>query len=110
MSERVSLNICPRFNKAFKLLGKKWNGLIIDVLMKSPMRFCELTDNVEGISDRLLIERLNELAAENIVIREIVQDGQHEVAIYRLTDKGEELAPVFSELHDWASKWMEPEE
>ena len=26
--------LCPKFEKAFSILGKKWNGLIIDVLLE----------------------------------------------------------------------------
>ena len=61
--------ICPRYEHAIQLLGKRWTGLILDTLMGGPKRFCELTTEVEGLSDRVLSDRLRELELEGIIER-----------------------------------------
>ncbi len=39
--EVMDFSLCPKFEKGFQILGKKWNGLIIDVLLEGgPQRFC----------------------------------------------------------------------
>ena len=31
---QTEFTLCPKFEKTFSILGKKWNGLIIDVLLE----------------------------------------------------------------------------
>ena len=39
--------LCPKFEKAFSILGKKWNGLIIDVLLEDgKQRFVDLAKKI----------------------------------------------------------------
>ncbi len=38
--------MCPRYEHAIQLLGKRWTGLLLDTLMTGPKRFCELTSAV----------------------------------------------------------------
>ena len=75
MSEGVQkeLGICPKFSKTFGILGRKWNGLIIDVLLEDgPQRFKNLASKISKCSDRILVERLRELENEEII--ETLQD------------------------------------
>jgi DNA-binding HxlR family transcriptional regulator len=51
-------HMCPRYEHATQLLGKRWTGLLLDALMQGSCRFCELTSLVEGLSDRVLSDRL----------------------------------------------------
>ncbi|KRN33195.1 MarR family transcriptional regulator [Liquorilactobacillus mali] len=95
---------CPRFEKTFGILGRKWNGLIIDVLLtEGPLRFRDLANKVDKCSDRVLVERLKELEEEGLLERVIYEDSCRPV--YSLTERGEDLHCVMSELHDWAKKW-----
>ena len=49
-----SFVLCPKFEKSFSILGKKWNGLIIDVLLeRGPQRFGELKEKIPMLSDRV---------------------------------------------------------
>ena len=57
--------ICPKFEKTFSILGKKWTGLIIEVLMDGDKRFKELAAQIPNVSDRVLVERLKELVGLN---------------------------------------------
>src|SRR5579859_2320551 len=97
--------MCPRYEHAIQMLGKRWTGLILDSLMDGPRRFCELTATVEGLSDRVLSDRLRELEAEDIVERVVYPQIPVRVE-YRLTEKGHDLKPVTQAIHAWAQEWI----
>src|SRR5438128_11858764 len=99
-------NICPRYEHAIQLLGKRWTGLLLDTLLEGPQRFCELTAAVEGLSDRVLSDRLRELEQEGIVERIVYPQIPVRVE-YRLTEKGRALKPVVDAIHKWAERWIE---
>src|SRR6184192_3135641 len=86
-------SICPRYEQAIHLLGKRWTGLLLYALLEGPRRFCELTATVEGLSDRVLSDRLRELELEGVVERVVYPHIPVRVE-YQLTDKGHDLAPV----------------
>ncbi len=98
-------SICPRYEHAIQLLGKRWTGLLLDALMEGPRRFCELTATVEGLSDRVLSARLRELEVEGVVERIVYPQIPVRVE-YKLTEKGLALKPVVEAIHEWAEKWV----
>ena len=51
------------------MVGKRWTGAILFVLMDGPPRFSEFKKLVPDLSDRLLSERMKELEAKGIVER-----------------------------------------
>jgi DNA-binding HxlR family transcriptional regulator len=99
--------MCPRYEHASQILGKRWTGLLIYALMGGPKRFCELTALVEGLSDRVLSDRLRELEAEGIVNRIVYPQIPVRVE-YQLTEKGRALQPVVDAIQSWASEWVSP--
>lgn len=99
--------LCPKFEYTFAILGKKWNGLIIEVLIEAgggPLRFVDLSNSIEGVSDRVLTERLKELEAHTIIQRPGGTDNVR--AGYCLTDKGRALESVMHEVQTWADEWV----
>jgi DNA-binding HxlR family transcriptional regulator len=105
ISTTQTYQMCPRYEHAIQLLGKRWTGLILDSLMDGPRRFCELTATVEGLSDRVLSDRLRELESEGIVERVVYPQIPVRVE-YRLTEKGLDLRPVVQSIHVWAEQWI----
>ncbi|WP_159723764.1 winged helix-turn-helix transcriptional regulator [Enterococcus sp. CSURQ0835] len=106
----TEFSLCPKFEKAFSILGKKWNGLIIDVLLEDgPQRFVDLTAKIPNVSDRVLTERLKELELEGLVGRSIACENQKRMD-YCLTDKGYALKQVITELHVWGETWITDQE
>ena len=99
-------NMCPRYERAFDVLGKKWTGLILRILMGGPRRFCEFRQQVPEMSDRLLSERLKELEDEGIVLRK-VYDTKPVLIEYELTDKGRALEQTILAVQNWAEAWVE---
>jgi DNA-binding HxlR family transcriptional regulator len=98
--------VCPYFHEAVELIGKRWTGAIVHVLLPGPMRFCEISQSIPEISDRLLSMRLRELEAEQIVAREVL-DGAPVRVEYELTPKGRALRPAIEALEDWGREWVE---
>ncbi|MDT2011451.1 winged helix-turn-helix transcriptional regulator [Carnobacterium divergens] len=107
--EERQKTICPKFEQTFSILGKKWMGLIIDVLLEGPQRFKDMAAKIPSVSDRVLVERLKELEQAGIVTRTVYPDSPVRVA-YSLTEKGESLKPVMDEVQCWADKWIDSEE
>jgi DNA-binding HxlR family transcriptional regulator len=97
---------CPRLHEAVELVGKRWSGAIIAVLLEGgSMRFSEIAQAIPQLSDRLLSERMKELEARGIVERHVHADSPVRVE-YELTDMGRELAPALAELKGWAHRWL----
>jgi DNA-binding HxlR family transcriptional regulator len=92
-------------SRVFLLLGKRWTGPIVSVLVDQPAHFADLRRAVPGISERMLSDRLTELGAAGLVVRE-VDDGPPLRVLYRLTDAGAALKPALQELGDWAAKHL----
>jgi DNA-binding HxlR family transcriptional regulator len=96
---------CSLYHRAVELVGKRWTGAILLVLMDGPLRFSEVKLLVPDLSDRLLSERLKELEAEGIVERRV--EPGHPVRVeYGLTDKGRALEPAVRALKRWANSWL----
>jgi DNA-binding HxlR family transcriptional regulator len=94
------------FHEAVELLGKRWTGAIVHVLLAGPMRFSTITHAVPQISDRLLSMRLKELEVAGIVSRH-VQEGAPVRVEYGLTAKGQALEPTLTALRTWACDWLQ---
>jgi DNA-binding HxlR family transcriptional regulator len=100
--------LCAQFHRASELIGRRWTGAIIFVLLKSRCRFATLRDAIPDITDRMLSDRLQELEAEGIVERTVIPDTPVRVE-YALTKKGKALAVAFDAIADWAHKWSTDE-
>ena len=97
---------CPRLHEAVELIGKRWSGAIIVVLLEGgAMRFSEIAQAIPQLSDRLLSERMKELEARGIVERHVTPDSPVRVE-YELTAMGRELAPALAALKGWAHRWL----
>lgn len=99
---------CPRFHHAVELVGRRWTGAILRAMLSGRVRFSDLAATVPGLSDRLLSERLKELAAEGLIERTVGGEGGR--VEYHLTRKGLELTPVIEALSEWAETWVEVDE
>src|SRR4051794_41301370 len=65
---------CHKYHSAVELIGKRWTGAILFVLMDGPLRFSEVKQLVPELSDRLLSERMKELESEGLVERHVIDD------------------------------------
>jgi DNA-binding HxlR family transcriptional regulator len=97
---------CSLYHRAVELVGKRWTGAILLVLLDGPAHFSQIRHLVPDLSDRLLSERLKELEAEGIVERSVL-DGSPVRVEYAVTDKGRALQPTVRELKSWANQWLD---
>jgi len=100
------LALCGRFHRAIELIGRRWTGAIVFLLLRSRCRYATLRDAVPDITDRMLSERLQELEEEGIVERTVVPDTPVRVE-YALTKKGRDLANAIDAMAAWAERWIE---
>ena len=96
---------CGLYHRAVELIGKRWSGAIVLVLLDGPLHFSGIRELVPELSDRLLSERLKELEAEGIVERRVL-DGSPVRTEYSLTEKGEALEPSVRAIQGWAKSWL----
>jgi DNA-binding HxlR family transcriptional regulator len=102
-ARRKNRSLCP-LNVSLEILGDRWTLLIVrDLMLKGRNTFREFLDGGENIASNVLADRLTQLEAHGIVERRPnVGDGRSH--IYRLTEKGIELAPVLLEMIVWAAQ------
>lgn len=96
--------MCPRFENAFELLGKRWTGLIIRTLLNGQNRFSDIEEAIPNMSARMLTERFKELEKEGIIMRKVYPETPVRIE-YELTEKGRDLQSVMDEIQKWAEKW-----
>jgi DNA-binding HxlR family transcriptional regulator len=96
---------CPLYHEAVELVGRRWTGAILQVLMDGPLRFSEIAQAIPELSDRLLSERMKELESRGIVERN-VHSGPPLRVEYQLSRMGRELEPALAELGRWAQRWL----
>jgi DNA-binding HxlR family transcriptional regulator len=101
--------LCPRFHKAVELVGARWTGAIIHLLLAGRARFTELRLAIPDMSDRMLSERLRELEAEGVVERTVIPEVPVRIE-YGLTDKGRALQSALDAIGKWAERWVSAEE
>jgi DNA-binding HxlR family transcriptional regulator len=97
--------LCPRFHEAVELIGRRWSGAVIRLLIDGRRRYSDLRDAVPDISDRMLSERLKELEVAGIV-RRIVSTRAPVRVEYELTEKGRALETPLRAISEWASEWI----
>ena len=100
--------LCTKFHRASELIGRRWTGAIIFVLLERRCRFAVLRQAIPDITDRMLSDRLQELEAEGIVERTVVPETPIRVE-YSLSQKGRALAGAIEAISKWADKWVELE-
>jgi DNA-binding HxlR family transcriptional regulator len=96
---------CPRYHRAVELIGRRWTGAVIRVLLGGRARYHELRDAIPDISDRMLAERLRELEREGVIDRVVIPETPVRVE-YELTEKGRALEPVVRAISVWAERWV----
>ena len=98
--------LCPRYHHAVEIIGRRWSGAILRVMLDGATRFSEIKHAVPDINDRMLSERLKELEAEGLIARNVQATTPVKVE-YRLTPMGAALEPVLDTIGHWATSWLE---
>jgi DNA-binding HxlR family transcriptional regulator len=99
--------VCAIYHQAVELIGKRWTGAIVSILMRGPVRFNVLVSAVPGMSERLCADRLRELETAGLVSRRVLP-GPPVGVEYALTEAGQDLNEAIEALGKWAHRWLEP--
>jgi len=107
--QKVNFGRCP-IDSLLRLLSGPWTMYILWILSHSgPTRFGALKRQVEGISTKVLTERLRMLQAAEIIYREYEPTVPPQ-ATYGLTERGQELIGVLQQMNALAQRWYAPEQ
>ncbi|MBP2160365.1 MULTISPECIES: helix-turn-helix domain-containing protein [Asticcacaulis] len=88
---------CP-LASVLDIIGDKWTLVIMRDMLAGKTRFSEFLDSPEGLSPRVLSQRLSFLESQGMIQK--VQAGRTHPA-YVLTDKAMELKEVGIRLAEW---------
>lgn len=97
--------MCPKYESAAEILGKKWTGLIIRVMLGGPKRFRDIKEQIPEMSDKMLTDRMKELEAAGILTRTVYPEMPVRIE-YELTEKGHNLEEVILSIQSWGESWM----
>ena len=98
------LKSCP-IETTFRIIGKRWTVLIIREMFRGQKQFNRFMENIEGISPKVLTERLRELEHFGIIRRKIVSEYPVKIE-YSLTDLGKGFEPVLLSAASFSMKYM----
>ncbi|MGA5124712.1 winged helix-turn-helix transcriptional regulator [Streptomyces pseudogriseolus] len=103
--ERSSIHddTCPRFQEVLETVGRRWTGSILMAAAQGATRFGEYRAVIDGISDRLLSQRLKELENEGLIRRTVVPSTPVQIT-YTLSPLGEELLEALQPLVRWSTR------
>lgn len=86
----------------FDHITGRWTPLILVKLAEGPLRFYELRDQIGGISEKVLSEKLRLLTRDGLVDRTVEPATPPRVS-YALTGTGHSLAEPLRELMRWVA-------
>jgi DNA-binding HxlR family transcriptional regulator len=86
------------------ILGRKWHPVLLyHLLTDGPLGFSALKRRIDGISSKMLSESLSVLEENGVVTRELLSDQPVRVE-YTLTERGEALEGVITEMVHWGAE------
>ena len=87
---------CP-IARSLSVVGDRWTLLILRDCFLGKTRF-DMFQQSLGLTRHVLAERLAKLVETGVLTKEAYAKGRYD---YRLTARGNALAPVLSALFDW---------
>lgn len=103
MLTKEEMPACP-VATTVALIGSKWKLLIIRNLLARPWRFNELKKDLEGISQKVLTDRLRSMEADGIITRTVYPEVPPRVE-YVLTELGKSLKPILDSMRAWGEAY-----
>ena len=87
------------------IFNDRWKLAIIWHLLDNDMRFKDLHETINEITQKTLTVKLKELEEKNIIHREVYAEVPPKV-VYSLTDCGKRLKPVLQEMYKWGITYV----
>lgn len=95
---------CPS-RQALDRIGDRWTILVVGSLADGPLRYTELAQRIEGISQKMLTQTLRGLERDGLLTRTVHPVIPPHVE-YELTDLGRTLSAPIAALERWALDHM----
>ena len=93
-------------NTAVDVVGGKWKPLILWVLSEGPRRTGELRRELDGVSEKVLVQQLRELERDGVVHRAVHAEVPPRV-VYSLTGAGAALERALRPLGEWGDEYRD---
>ena len=104
MKNKLEKYNCP-VGITMNVVGGKYKVIIIWFLYQNKvLRYSELQRMIKGVTPKMLISQLRELEEDKIISRKVYPIVPPKVE-YSLTEKGESLLPILSEMKKWGEKY-----
>ncbi|WP_181684649.1 winged helix-turn-helix transcriptional regulator [Halorhabdus salina] len=101
--EEQNAAACP-IVEAVEQIGSQWRLIVLYDLAEGEQRFNELKRST-GASSRTLSRVLDDLEDAGLVDRRV--EDRPIATYYSLTEKGQALCPIFTDLEGWADEWVD---
>jgi DNA-binding HxlR family transcriptional regulator len=104
-NKQIALQSCP-VTYIMNKIGGHWKPIILYHLLSGSKRYSEIKKSMPHISEKMLIQHLKQLEADNLLIRE-AKPVVPPFVTYTLTEAGMELEPVIDAMAVWSLKDMD---
>lgn len=101
---RAAVADLNRVTQALEMLAPRWSVWTLMTLSDQPLRYTEIKPRLAVLADGQISLRLKTLTADGLVARDAVSVRN---VSYRLTDRGQAIAPVLRELAAWGDSRLE---
>ena len=81
-------------------LTGRWSTLILVSLRDGPLRFSEVRERIDGISEKVLSQKLRTLVRDGFISRTVLPSTPPQVS-YRLTELGRGVSQPLRQLFRW---------
>lgn len=95
---------CP-LDAALQAIGGKWKGIILFHLAGGKLRFNQLQKSIGTVTERMLIRQLRELERDKLITRTVYPVVPPKVE-YEITEFGQTLIPLLTQLNQWGRDYM----
>ncbi|MFB7493445.1 winged helix-turn-helix transcriptional regulator [Streptomyces sp. NPDC056161] len=85
----------------------RWGIWVLISLRSNDLRFYELRESIQGISEKMLAQTLRALVQDGLVWREVEPTTPPQVT-YGLTEFGREVGEPLTDLFDRITRWLPP--
>ena len=103
-NKAYALTQCP-VTYLMEKIGSYWKPIIIYHLSTGDKRYGELKRAIPAITEKMLIQHLKQLEADELIVRE-AKPVVPPFVTYKLSKSGKGLLPVINAMADWSFKEM----
>jgi DNA-binding HxlR family transcriptional regulator len=94
---------CRAVQHAAEIVGQRWAASILAAGTRGARRFTEYRAMVNGISDKVLAQRLKDLEAQGLIERTVIPSTPVQI-LYSVTQDGHELISLLRPVVAWSRR------